>query len=75
MEGHANTGWFSTSARTNVNIDECAKGLVSAVLEHDDVFVDRQHRRKSGTGGRLESGRGNIRPARADSKQKKGGCC
>ncbi|KAJ0404730.1 hypothetical protein ATCC90586_008350 [Pythium insidiosum] len=31
-------GWFETSAKENKNIDEASKALVSAVLQHQDIF-------------------------------------
>ena len=38
---HGFIGWFQTSAKANVNIDEAARHLVANVLTHKDIFEQR----------------------------------
>ncbi|CAI5740281.1 unnamed protein product [Hyaloperonospora brassicae] len=40
------TGWFDTSAKENVHIDEAAKALVVGVLEHPDIFERKSEAKK-----------------------------
>ncbi|EQC39385.1 Ras-like protein Rab-32 [Saprolegnia diclina VS20] len=39
-------GWFETSAKENINIDEANKALVAAILAHRDVFEKKQEPRR-----------------------------
>ncbi|CAK4067109.1 unnamed protein product [Aphanomyces euteiches] len=39
-------GWFDTSAKENKNIDEANKALVSAILQHRDIFEKKVEPRK-----------------------------
>ena len=40
------TGWFDTSAKENIHIDEAAKALVVGVLEHPDIFERKSEAKK-----------------------------
>ncbi|RWS14738.1 Rab32-like protein [Dinothrombium tinctorium] len=42
-EKHQFSGWFYTSAKNNINIDECANFLISKVLEKHTLFLDSWH--------------------------------
>lgn len=41
-ESNGFIGWFETSAKENINIQQCATFLVREVLKHDCVFQQRQ---------------------------------
>ena len=66
-------GWYETSAKTNHNIEESVKGLVTNILSHPDAF--EAHRLKNAQ--TTPTGAVSL----ADEKDKKsdkgdkGGCC
>ncbi|TDH65327.1 hypothetical protein CCR75_000707 [Bremia lactucae] len=40
------TGWFDTSAKENIHIDDAAKALVTGILEHKDIFERKSEAQK-----------------------------
>ncbi|KAF1773226.1 P-loop containing nucleoside triphosphate hydrolase [Phytophthora cactorum] len=40
------TGWFATSAKENIHIDDAAKALVTGILEHKDIFERKSEAKK-----------------------------
>jgi hypothetical protein len=40
------TGWFDTSAKENIHIDDAAKALVTGILEHQDIFERKSEAKK-----------------------------
>ncbi|KAF4320733.1 hypothetical protein BBO99_00001375 [Phytophthora kernoviae] len=40
------TGWFDTSAKENIHIDDAAKALVTGILEHKDIFERKSEAKK-----------------------------
>ena len=43
---HNFTGWFDTSAKENIHIDDAAKTLVTGILEHQDIFERKSEAKK-----------------------------
>ena len=41
-EAHGFSGWFDTSAKLNINIEEGATFLVEQVLQHREVFIPKE---------------------------------
>ncbi|KAK3088250.1 hypothetical protein FSP39_016595 [Pinctada imbricata] len=60
-------GWFETSAKENINIDDAARFLVNQILTNDkNIRADEEDRDRI----TLENNRDSSR-----EKEKKGGCC
>jgi Ras-related protein Rab-32 len=68
--------WMETSAKTNLNIEESVKGLVTNILSHTDAF--EAHRLKKAAETAQSAGGATISLA-VDGAEKKaaagGGCC
>lgn len=62
-------GWFETSAKTNANIEESVKFLVSAILAHPDAF---EAQRVAAAAPAVGVSLGEKKPAEAAAG---GGCC
>ncbi|CEG35098.1 ras-related protein rab-32-like [Plasmopara halstedii] len=39
-------GWFETSAKENIHIDDAAKALVTGILEHQEIFERKSNAKK-----------------------------
>ena len=61
-------GWFSTSAKTSLNIDEASRTLVSSILKHKDDLFGKP---KAVRGGRVDLRPAGMPPSQAQS----GSCC
>ena len=66
-------GWFETSAKDNINIDDAAKFLVGKILENDQWSTSV----KEEDSDRLDLHRTRGSPAAESSgnAEKKSGCC
>jgi hypothetical protein len=62
------SGWFETSAKENKNIDDAGKALVSAILEHQDIFERKADPRRADA---IRPSHPDARNAQADSSW----CC
>lgn len=71
---HGFTGWYETSAKSNLNIEEAVKGLVAACLSHPDAY--EAHRLKNAA-ATAAAGTVSLAEEGKDDKaaQAKGGCC
>ena len=58
-------GWFETSAKDDINVEQAAKFLVSKILEKEDALKQEEEKQ---TTDKLELGQENIQP-------KKSRCC
>jgi Ras-related protein Rab-32 len=58
-------GWFETSAKDDINVEQAAKFLVSKILEKEDALKQEEEKQ---TTGKLVLGQENIQP-------KKSRCC
>mmetsp|Transcript_36927 Transcript_36927/g.47079 ORF Transcript_36927/g.47079 Transcript_36927/m.47079 type:complete len:209 (+) Transcript_36927:96-722(+) len=61
---HGFIGWFDTSAKLNINIEDSCRYLVENILRHKDLFTAKKEQRDTFTPGMASS-----------SKQKKSSCC
>ncbi|XP_052899514.1 ras-related protein Rab-32 isoform X1 [Anopheles moucheti] len=66
VKEHGFAGWFETSAKENVNIEEAAKSLVNKILMNDKLL---------NTGEVIDSERFGLVGAKTDSSQKKSCSC
>ena len=68
-EQYGFVGWFATSAKANVNIEQAAVKLVTTILSHNDIFAARKPRQSdidlTANSSRLGSSNGSS----------SGGCC
>jgi Ras-related protein Rab-32 len=70
---HGFTGWYETSAKNNVNIEEAVKGLVAACLSHPDAY--EAHRLKNAASASAQ-GTVSLADDKAEAKAEgKKGCC
>jgi Ras-related protein Rab-32 len=58
-------GWFETSAKDDINVEQAAKFLVSKILEKEDALKQEEEKQ---TTDKLVLGQENIQP-------KKSRCC
>ncbi len=58
-------GWFETSAKDDINVEQAAKFLVSKILEKEDALKQEEEKQ---TSDKLVLGQENIQP-------KKSRCC
>ncbi len=79
---HGFIGWYETSAKSNHNIEESVKGLVTNILSHPDAFEAHRLKTQAAAGGAGGAGAGAAGGASAVSladdkkgKSDKGGCC
>lgn len=73
---HGFIGWYETSAKTNHNIEESVKGLVTNILSHPDAF--EAHRLKAAaatTAGTVSLADDKAAKDKAKDAPAKGGCC
>ena len=71
---HGFTGWYETSAKSNHNIEEAVKGLVTACLAHPDAY--EAHRLKAAAAAAAPGTVSLAEPAKDEgADKKKGGCC
>uniref|UniRef100_A0A4Y0AVV8 Ras-related protein Rab n=1 Tax=Anopheles funestus TaxID=62324 RepID=A0A4Y0AVV8_ANOFN len=66
VKEHGFAGWFETSAKENVNIEEAAKSLVNKILMNDKLL---------NTGEVMDSERFGLVGAKTDTSQKKSCSC
>ncbi|XP_053661813.1 uncharacterized protein LOC128710972 isoform X2 [Anopheles marshallii] len=66
VKEHGFAGWFETSAKENVNIEEAAKSLVNKILMNDKLL---------NTGEVIDSERFGLIGAKTDTSQKKSCAC
>ena len=56
-------GWFDTSAKLNIHIEQAAKCLVEKILEKKDIFSDRKKAQNT------------FQPGVGNKSNKSSGCC
>jgi len=71
---HGFIGWFETSAKTNHNVEEGVRGLVSNILSHPDAFEAQRLKAAQATAapGKVSLA---VQPPEPAASAAKGGCC
>lgn len=73
LQEHGFIGWFETSAKTNHNIEESVKGLVTNILSHPDAFEAHRLKTQAAAADKTTLSLAEDKPA--DKKADKTGCC
>ena len=76
---HGFVGWYETSAKSNHNVEEGVKGLVSNILSHPDAFeahrLKAQQQQPAGAVSLADDKKGGKGGAAGGDGGSKGGCC